>query len=148
MRKRSKRMQPIRNLAAHHEEDAARELGQALHTLETHRQQLQQLLRYRQEYALQMTQHGAQGISAVRLREYQTFMENLDQNIATQEAHIVEIEQACRVLRANWQQRHGRTDSLGKAIAQFEKSEAREERRREQRETDEFAGRARREPTT
>ncbi|HEB60089.1 MAG TPA: flagellar export protein FliJ [Gammaproteobacteria bacterium] len=148
MRKRSQRIQPIRKLAAHHEKDAARELGQALRTLETHKQQLEQLLRYRQEYALQMTSRGSQGISAARLQEYQAFMETLDQNIANQEAHILEAEQVCRELRAVWQQRHGRTDSLGKAITRLEKHEATGERRREQREADELSGRIRREPTT
>ncbi len=146
MRKRSRRIQPIRKLAAHHEQDAARELGQALRLLEDHKRQLEQLLRYRQEYALQMARDGSAGISAARLHEYQAFMETLDQNIAAQEARIREAEQICRQLRSVWQQRHGRTGSLDKAITRLEKTEAVGEKRREQRESDEFAARGRRGP--
>ncbi len=141
MARRSRRLRPIHRLAAGRENDAARALGLAQRELAAGREQLRQLTRYREEYVADMTRRGRDGISAARLREYQAFLDQLDAAIRIQCQRLQELEARCHDRRHQWHDRHRDSQVLEKVMARIAREERKAEARKEQRETDDFAGR-------
>ena len=131
---RSKRMKPIHRLAENNEQEAARELGGALRQLEQQRSQLTQLHAYRQEYMQQFSRQGCAGMNGAQLRDYQSFLENIDRAIHDQQQRILHAEKACSLKKQEWQTRHQRSQVLENAISRFEKDELKQADKRVQRE--------------
>ena len=134
--KKSERMEPIKQLAADHEQEAVKDLGQSRRALSEHEIKLEQLRNYRAEYARLFQQHGVQGMDGAKLQAYQSFLAQLDMAIRAQMDMIQRVNLECEQKREVWQQRHTRTEALGKTVERFQKTERRQEEKREQREMD------------
>lgn len=102
---RSKRLQPVIQLALQREELAARQLGVGNKQLVAEQLKLEQLRDYRNEY---IDQHHVPrsdvGVSIVSLSNLSAFMSQLDYAIETQQQQISKIEKQRDHLRENWQQ--------------------------------------------
>ncbi len=134
--KKSDRMIPIKQIAADHEQAAVNELGQTQRALSEHEMKLEQLKNYRTEYARLFQEHGSRGMDGSQLQAYQTFLAQLDTAIRRQVEVISQVEGQCVEKRDVWQQRHTRTEALGKTVERFQKTERSLEGKQEQRETD------------
>jgi len=134
--KKSERMKPIKQLATEHEQVAVNELGQSQRSLSEHEMKLLQLRNYRAEYAKLFQEHGSRGMDGAQLQAYQTFLAQLDTAIRQQIDMIKHVEGECAEKRDVWQQRHTRTEALGKTVDRFQKTERKQQNRQEQRETD------------
>lgn len=134
--KKSDRMMPIKKLAADHEQEAVKELGQSQRALSEHEIKLEQLKNYRVEYARLFQEHGSRGMDGSQLQAYQTFLAQLDTAIRQQHEMIRFARGECDEKRQAWQQRHNRTEALGKTVDRFKNLERREEDKQEQREMD------------
>ncbi|MDH5408525.1 MAG: flagellar export protein FliJ [Gammaproteobacteria bacterium] len=134
--KKSERLEPIKEIAANHERDAAHALGQSQATLNEHEMKLQQLKEYRAEYARLFQEHGNRGMDGSQLQAYQTFISQIDLAIE-QQRHMIEHANIDRNdKRDEWQTRHSRTQALDKTVQKFRQTEQTQENKREQREQD------------
>ena len=134
--KKSDRMIPIKQIAADHEKEAVQQLGQSQRSLSEHEMKLEQLKNYRAEYARLFQEHGSRGMDGSQLQAYQTFLGQLDTTIRQQIDMIKYVEGECAEKRQVWQQRHTRTEALGKTVERFQTTERKLEDKQQQREAD------------
>lgn len=132
-------MKPVKQVAEHREQDAARALGRELDRLATERGKLDQLIAYRDEYAHTFEARGGNGVHARELQNFHAFLGRLNAAIEQQQKAVAEAEQACEARRRQWLQRRSRSEALGKVMARYQREEARDRDRREQADSDERA---------
>lgn len=130
----SRRLQPVANLARQNERGAARKHGDVLREFQKQQQQLDELIRYRNQYVENFQQAGKAGLSIVQLRDYQLFLGRLDQAIAQQRQQVQHGQQASLQSQANWLNKRGHSKMLDKVVANRAEEEQRAIDRREQRE--------------
>jgi flagellar FliJ protein len=138
---RSERMQPIKALADTRERDAGAGVAAARRVLEDREKQLEQLRGYRAEYAGRAAREGA--ADAVRLQNYHAFLGRLGDAIRQQEELVAAARQDLEHRTTAWQERRIEAASLGKAVERIAGSEQKAADRRDQRDADERALRAR-----
>lgn len=134
--KKSERIEPIKKIAADHEQDAVQDLGQSRQALNEHETKLEQLIQYRAEYARLFQEHGSRGMDGSQLQAYQGFLAQLDVAIRAQQGMIQQVKLECEDKRHVWQQRHTRTEALGKTIDRFRTAESKQQDKQEQKEAD------------
>lgn len=133
-KKRSRRMQPVHDVASAEEKDIARELGRVEQTLQEQKTRLAELRRHREEYAAKSQDTGVLGTT--RWRDYRLFLDRLNQAIAAQERIVIDWRRRRDELRGRWQLKRRRLDSLDRIIERYRRNELVEEERREQRAAD------------
>ncbi len=141
---KSERMKPVIRVAESREQAAAKALGEAQQFLADQLKRLEELKRYREEYRSQAQQRGAAGITVSRFLELQRFLTRLDQAVSEQEKMVLRAEQGREQRRRQWFDAHGKTKVLERVVDRLGAEEARDEARRDQKETDEIAQRRRR----
>lgn len=137
---RSERMRPVKQLADSRERDAGRELGEARARVAEHEQQLEQLLRYRDEYL----DGGAAGLGTtdtVRLSNRSAFLERLNGAIREQRARLEAARAEADACVEAWRETRVEAEAIGRAVDRFRQDERRAADRREQRQQDDLAGR-------
>jgi flagellar protein FliJ len=132
---RSKRMEPIRQLAAGREREAATQLELARRGLEDQERQLAQLRQYRAEYAERVSTDAAP--DAARLQNFHAFLGRLSDTIAQQERAVADALAVLERATDAWRERRIEAASIGRAVAKIATGERRVEDRRVQREADE-----------
>ncbi len=131
---RSKRMQPVADVAVRREREAAVRLGECQRREQACVQRLDELQRYRDEYTRQFADGGS--LSAARLQDYRTFLGRLNQAIEQQGELLVRVRHDCEAQRRRWLDLHGRAEALGKVVSRYRVEERAGEERREQRDLD------------
>ena len=140
--KRSSRIQPLKNLASRHEQQAARALGRSRARLGQQETRLQELFAYREEYQQRFRREAANGIAGAQLQTYQAFMQQLDEAIRQQRLQVEQAAQSCQSVTARWQETHVRTQVLDKALERLRAGEQRQAEKASQREVEDiFAAR-------
>ncbi|HEB56069.1 MAG TPA: flagellar export protein FliJ [Gammaproteobacteria bacterium] len=137
--KKSSRIQPLKNLASRHEQQAARVLGQTQMQLGQQQGRLRELFNYREEYQQRFHLQAKNGIGGAQLQAYQSFMQQLDEAIRQQRRQIEQSEQACHTVTAQWREKYIRSQVLDKTIQRLQVKEARQAEKILQRESDELA---------
>ncbi|VAX14242.1 hypothetical protein MNBD_GAMMA24-2015 [hydrothermal vent metagenome] len=137
--KKSTRIQPLKNLASRHEQQAARVLGQSKTQLGQQQGRLRELFNYREEYQQRFHLQAKNGIGGAQLQAYQSFMQQLDEAIRQQRRQIEQSEQTCHTVTAEWREKHIRTQVLDKTIQRLQVKEARQAEKIQQRESDDRA---------
>jgi flagellar FliJ protein len=137
---KSKRFEPIQEIASTSAKDLSRAMGDAGRKVADLERQLEQLKNYRDEYVLNSTQSaGAGAIDAVKLQNYHTFLDRLGeamrQHLKSLESARAEYEKR----RALWSEKRIEAESLGRVVERFRKEERHDADRREQREGDDMA---------
>jgi flagellar protein FliJ len=138
---KSKRFEPIQEIASTSAKDLSRAMGEAGRKVADLERQLEQLQSYREEYLRNSSQSDA-AIDAVRLQNYRSFLDRLGealrQHLKSLEAARSEYERR----RALWSAKRIEAESLSRVVDRFRKEEQHVADRREQREGDEAALRA------
>ena len=134
---RSKRMEPIRQLAADREREAAAQVELARRTLDDQERQLMQLRKYRAEYAERVATGAAPDVA--RLQNFHAFLGRLSDAIAQQERAVTDALAALERATDAWRERRIEAASIGRAVAKIATGERRAEDRRAQRDADERA---------
>jgi len=132
----SKRLQPVQRVAQSRENDAARELGDSQRRMRDQEAKLGDLKRYHQEYLERFETTARQGMSAKQMQEYRVFLEKLDRAIKEQEKVVLASKSECVNRKEQWQQKHVRTQALGKVMDRFRSVEQKAVEKREQDEID------------
>src|SRR5690554_1289251 len=94
---RSKRLEPVLVLEERKEQEALERLGEARKQVEAHREQVQNLERYQQEYRDQIRANQQGVVPVARLQAWQAFIAQLDQVIAQQNRQLQKRSEERRV---------------------------------------------------
>ena len=135
---RSKRIQPIAKHADQLQQQAVQVFVAAQKTVVDAQLQLEQLIEYRSEY------NGGRislNLSATQLKDYQTFLNKLNQSIEQARMNILNHKQICEQQKLKWLKTRSRSKALDAVIVKYQMQEAQIEARIEQKEQDEFASR-------
>ena len=130
----SRRLQPVANLAKQGERSAARQHGDVLREFQQQQQQLEELIKYRNQYVEQFQQAGKAGLSIVQVRDYQLFLSRLDQAIAQQRQLVQQHQAASQQTQSNWMDKRGKSKMIDKVVENRELAEKQALEKREQRE--------------
>jgi flagellar export protein FliJ len=134
---KSKRFEPIREIASTSAKELSRAMGEAGRKVADLERQLEQLKSYRDEYVRTSQSSGA--IDAVKLQNYRSFLDRLGEAMRQ---HVTNLEKAraeYEKRREQWSQKRVEAERLSLVVDRFRKEEQHAADRREQREGDEAA---------
>jgi len=135
--KRSKRLEPVGELAAEAERENAVAVGAAQAKLADAERRASELKRYLAEYQEMFRQRATRGMGVSGMRDYQMFIARLSEAASHQDALIVELRSQCERARADWLEAAARKSAVGKVIAQARTEDQKLEDRKAQKEFDE-----------
>jgi flagellar FliJ protein len=139
--KRSKRLNPVLELAESREKQKARILGESRLKLETVERNLRSLMTFRDNYSAQFQRSGNEGLGTRQLIEYRMFLAKINTAIADQEKAVHAAQTELRNRQAEWEAAHRQSLGLKKVLENTLKEEIRLEEKKQQAEQDERAGR-------
>ncbi|HEX7633649.1 MAG TPA: flagellar export protein FliJ [Noviherbaspirillum sp.] len=129
------------DLATKETDEAAKRLGRAVRVSEEAEQKLQLLLQYRDDYIARFQSNMQAGLSIAGYRNYQLFLDKLDEAINGQQKIIQDAQRRVGTERGAWQSSERKRISFDTLATRAEKAYQLKETRREQKQTDEFAAR-------
>lgn len=122
--------------------NAAIRLGQARNSQDTAAEKLAMLVQVRAEYSAQLAGRLHAGVTLASMRNFNQFLDKVDQAIAGQQDIVNAAELRTLTARGTWQDAKRGTQSYASLINRAELRQAQQENRNEQKATDEFAARA------
>lgn len=129
-------------LAMRETDEAAKRLGLAIRASEDNQKKLALLVQYQCEYAARFQANMAQGLTAMGYRNFQQFMDKLEDAVTGQKLVLEESERRVQNERTAWQAAERKRMSYGTLAERANKEELRKENKREQKNTDEQAARS------
>jgi flagellar FliJ protein len=139
--KKSKRFEPIREIASTSAMDLSRAMGEAGRKVADIESQLEQLKTYRDEYVRNSTQVAA-AMDAVKLQNYRSFLDRLGEALRQHMKALENARAEYERRRALWSEKRVEAESLSRVVDRLRKEEQHVAERREQREGDDAALRA------
>ena len=136
--RKSKRFQPIQEIASTKAVDLSRVMGEAARKVADLERQLEQLQAYRDEYVRNSTQSGG-SMDAVKLQNYRSFLERLGEALRQHEQSLGLARTEFEKRRAQWSEKRIEAESLSRVVDRFRKEEEHAADRREQRDGDDAA---------
>jgi flagellar FliJ protein len=135
---KSKRFEPIREIASTSADDLSRAMAEAARKVAEIEHQIQQLQSYRDDY-MRKSGQGTAAVDAVKLQNYRSFLDRLGDALRQQmkSLELARVEYEKR--RLAWSAKRIEAESLGRAVDRFRKEEQHAADRREQREVDDAA---------
>lgn len=134
MRKSSKKLQPVANLASQNERNAARQHGSVLNELKKQEQQLEELIGYRDQYLDTFSTVGRSGLSAIQLQDYRIFIRRLDDAIKQQKEMVLIGIRNSEESKGKWIDTRNRSKMIDKVVENRKLTESKSQDRSEQRE--------------
>ena len=123
-------------------DDAAKRLGKAVRAGDDAQQKLQLLMQYRDDYAARLRSSAATGLTASGYRNFQMFLDKLDDAIASQQRAVQDAQRRVNNERNAWQSSERKRMSYDTLATRAMNAQLLKQARREQKQTDEFAARA------
>ena len=139
---RSKRMQPVQQLAQSRERSAVQKLGLSQQHLQAQEAKLEELRSYRDQYAKAFEASGGAGLGAARMRDYRIFLNRLGEAISQQEALIAQCQAQHEQTRRQWMASRNQSRAVDKLVDRYRSQEDRQQQRTEQKEQDDRAQRS------
>jgi flagellar export protein FliJ len=136
--RKSKRFEPIQEIASTKAEDLSRVMGEAARKVADLERQLQQLQAYRDEYVRNSTQSSGT-MDAVKLQNYRSFLGRLGEAMRQHAQSLSSARAELDKRRAQWSEKRIEAESLSRVVDRFRKEEQHAADRREQREGDDAA---------
>lgn len=130
MKRRSDRMQRVTDLAEQRTEEAAQTVAERNRDLAHAQTQLQELERFREEYA-RMPENGG-SVSVTALMNRQGFLQRIDHAISQQRQEIRRLSGRADQARGEWLQRRSRSAALDGVTQRYRQEEQRADDRVEQ----------------
>ncbi|MGB6310586.1 MAG: flagellar export protein FliJ [Steroidobacteraceae bacterium] len=135
---KSKRFEPIHEIASTSAKDLSRAMGDAGRKVADLESQLEQLQSYRDEYVRNSTQ-SAGAMDAVKLQNYRSFLDRLGEALRQHLKNLDSARAEYEKRRALWSEKRIEAESLSRVVDRFRKEEQHAADRREQREGDDAA---------
>ncbi|NOZ53393.1 MAG: flagellar export protein FliJ [Gammaproteobacteria bacterium] len=139
--KRSKKMQPVANVAELREREAAIALSKAQSVLQTQVQRLQELINYHTEYQQRFQVSGMQGINAFQVQGFLSFITNLQAAVDQQKEVISKARVLVQQKKQAWVASRGKLKAIDTIIDNYRNLEQKEQDKQEQKNIDELAQR-------
>jgi len=133
---KSKRFEPIHEIASTSARDLSRLMGDAGRKVADLERQLEQLKAYRDEYVRNSSQSDG-AMDAVKLQNYRSFLERLGETLNQHHKSLDLARKEFERRRAQWSEKRVEAESLNRVVDRFRKEEQSAADRREQREGDE-----------
>ena len=133
------RLQTLLELGAHRLDAAALELQKLRGVLQQAEAKLEQLRQFQAEYEAALSKALVEGVEADRLRDFQRFLAKLRLAMQAQGGEVDRCRQAWTLQHRRWLDLRQREQALAALRDRHAEAEALRERRREQKEQDEFA---------
>ncbi|MBA53304.1 MAG: flagellar export protein FliJ [Pseudomonadales bacterium] len=130
--KKSRRLQPVRQLKQQAEREEAKKLAHLQQELETAKQQRTELESYLAEYFQNIQQQQSRVTQAAQLGLYQAFISRLQLAIRRQGELIQQRQAAVKSQTKRWVEANARLKTMDQLIAKARQQEDLEESRREQ----------------
>ena len=137
---KSKRFEPIRDIASTSAKDLSRAMGEAGRKVAELEGKVEQLQSYRDDYV--RNSQSPATIDAVKLQNYRMFLDRLGDALRQQLESLVIARAEYDKRRALWSEKRIEAESLGRVVDRFRKEERHAADQREQREGDDAALRA------
>jgi flagellar FliJ protein len=134
---KSKRFEPIQEIAATSAKDLSRAMADAGRKVTDLEHKLEQLQTYRDEYVRNSQSSGA--IDAVKLQNYRSFLARLGEALNQHLKSLDLARQEFEKRRSQWSEKRIEAESLNRVVDRFRKEEQHAADRREQREGDDAA---------
>ena len=134
---KSKRFEPIREIASTSAKDLSRAMGEAARKVADLERQFEQLQSYRDEYARNSQSPAA--IDAVKLQNYRSFLDRLGEALRLHLKNLDTARAEYERRRALWSEKRIEAESLSRVVDRFRKEEQHAADRREQHDGDEAA---------
>ncbi|AOY87202.1 flagellar export protein FliJ [Marinobacter salinus] len=139
---RSRRLEVVLSLEERKEQEALERMGEARNVADQQREQVESLNRYQQEYRDQI-RNSQQGVVQVsRLQAWQAFIAQLDQVIQQQQTQLRQVEEVFEARRQEWLKAWERRRGMQKYIETCRQQEQKDQDLRDQKLSDDAAGRA------
>ncbi|MBW8370583.1 MAG: flagellar export protein FliJ [Thiobacillus sp.] len=129
------------DLANKETDEAAKQLGAALHAGDEAEQKLGLLMQYRDDYAARCQSDLTAGISTTHFNNFQVFMQKLEQAIAGQQKVVSDARQRIAQARTAWQACEQKKMSFVTLADRANKESTRRELWLDQKQNDEHAAR-------
>jgi flagellar FliJ protein len=139
--KRSKRLEPVGEMAEGEERECAAVVAALQVRLEDAQRRGAELKRYLVEYQSMFQQRAAAGMQVSGLRDYQTFLARLNDAVRQQDSVVAQIESECARARVQWLDAAARKSAVSKVIENARTEDKKIEDRLSQKENDEHAQR-------
>lgn len=136
MKKRSNKIGKIVSLASAEERRFGAATGKSRRELEEQMARLGELNAYRHDYAT--LSQSMNKVSSARWKDYQNFMQRLDQAVRSQQQIVRDSEQKLELHRRRWLEKRKRLESLQRVLESYRDVEAAHAERLEQRELDDL----------
>lgn len=134
-------LEMLTDLARTQTDESAKRLGLLQSAQLTASQKLELLMKYRQDYALQLQALMSEGLATAKLRNYQAFLLTLDGAIDQQRAIVAQAVTRLDHGRDDWRNNKRRLNSFDTLAERVRRQELMAQAKREQRESDERAAR-------
>lgn len=134
-------LETLIELAIAEVDKAAVQLGHSIRNASEAEQKLVLLIQYREEYSVRFQRNLEAGLNASDYRNYQHFIEKLDQAIDGQQEIVQTAKQRIEQDRSTWQSSERKRASFDTLAARAKKAAQKKENRTEQKEMDEYATR-------
>jgi flagellar FliJ protein len=131
-------------LATAASDEAAQRLGRAVAAAADADQKLELLMQYRDEYGQRFNQALQQGLSPTGYQNFRNFMDKLDAAIGSQQRAVDAARLSVNTERGNWQASEKKRMSYDTLASRAQKQADQREAKRDQKQMDEHAARARR----
>ena len=128
-------------LATTEVDDAAARLGRAVRAVEEAKQKMDLLAGYRDDYAQRFQATMANGFTPMAYRNFQGFMDKLDQAISGQQQVVRDAQWRVEQERNAWRESERKRISYDALCSRARKAEEIKVAKREQKQTDEQAAR-------
>ncbi|MFB9157656.1 flagellar export protein FliJ [Chromobacterium violaceum] len=128
-------------LADERQQAAAERMGMAQSRLAESRSRLDQLDAFREEYRQRLVGGGGQGMSIVQYQDFRRFLARLDEAMIQQQQDVDRCAQRFVMERQAWQMEYKKLKAYEKLLQREQEREVRQEAKRQQKQTDEFATR-------
>lgn len=128
-------------LATRDTDEAAKRLGKCMKAAEECEQKLALLKQYRDDYAARFQQSLSTGLSASGYRNYQQFLDKLEQAIGSQQQVVREAHARVEREKKAWQDCERKRMSYGTLADRAEKAQQLKDNKRDQKQMDEHAAR-------
>lgn len=128
-------------LASKESDEAAKRLGHCMKAAEDSEQKLALLMQYRDDYATRFQQNLANGLTAMGYRNFQLFLDKLENAISSQQLVVRDAHIHVELERSAWQASERKRMSYGTLANRALKARQLAENKRDQKQTDEHAAR-------
>lgn len=134
-------LQSILDLSQMKLEEATRRLGELISDQEQANQRMEVLVQYREEYHARFLDAAREGLSRDQWRNYQSFLERLDDAIAQAKKMMSRSQQLTTAGQQDWLHKRGRVQAFDTLAQRHQARVDHAESRQEQKSLDEHASR-------